>query len=1300
MDSSILDFLITGRTDPQIYAFYTNTIPNYLKVGDSYRPVRIRLNEWRRFFPDLIPIENTYSARIDDEHFFRDYSVHDYLLHHKHRDRLLPEQFPHLYYSNEFFKDATDIRKSAVANDGRYRFYGNDRLPALITSVRDQDYSPRENQAQVIQNFKMAVENGRKNLLMYAVMRFGKTFTAMCCACEINAHLIIIVSAKADVRREWKGIIERHKRFERFAFVDSETLDRTPNIISMLLENNKDVALFLTLQDLQGDIIKARHKDVFNRHVDLLIIDETHFGARAEEYGKVLQLNDFSAQQQKKELLGYDETVDSLINTKTLGDDQTIRLHLSGTPYRILMGNEFQSEDIVAFVRFADIVEAQRAWDEKHFIAQEKDSSGIEIKEWDNPYYGFPQMIRFAFNPSQRAREKLKELKQTGTSYALSALFRAKSMTEDRSQFLHREFIYESEILDFLKAIDGTEEDESILAILDDSRIKKGEMCHHIVCVLPFRTSCDALGALLAKHAKDFRNWKDYVVINAAGFDTNINSIGDLRHVIDECEKNQQKTITLTVNRFLTGSTVEQWDTMLFFKETSSPQEYDQAIFRLQNPYIKTVVNGNQTIKFNMKPQTLLVDFDPDRMFQLQELKALFYNTNSEQRGNDALRKCIDIELKISPIITINCGKLGEITPQNIIDAVRNYNANKSILDEATSIPFDNMLLENDELRDLLVTLKPLKDRKGIEMEPSSDEGTDLDVPIPEKSQQSSSESTITDSRINDPGADDNDNLEKRLAAYYMRILFYAFLIEDEITSLKQAIQSIDASNNNLRISQHVGIKKHYLQLIFERASEFKLTNLDCKIENINTLGRDTALSPIERAAVAMRKLSRISESEIVTPQNVAADMVEMINPDLVNPGTVVLDMASKQGEMTFAFHKKYSSIPNINYYSIATSKLTYELTRKVYKALELPEDHVFNFTSFSLIGDDSEKYIEHIKAISPDIILAAPPYNKSDGGGRVGSGSGTAIYQHFFNIATSLLNPKVLVMYLKSNWYSGGRGGGLADFRERMLLDHHISVFHDYPNPKSYIDSDVNLRGGICTFMWEQAHNGKCIFYNHINGNTSSVYRYLLFEDLDYANERILIRFNSSHSILQKVQRKSTEFIEANAFTRNQFDLQSNTPLLKRHRKGTSLVYLPKGKKGYIYKKDIPNYKEKEPLIDAWKVIVAKASPGEDDIPHAIISAPIVSEPGSLCTDSHLVVRKVDNQFQAENFAAYMKTRFFRFMMFIAKNGQNMTKSTFRFVPVLDLDRKWCDDEIYDYFDFTVDERAFIDSMVTEPRA
>lgn len=49
----VLDELIVGRVEPKIYAFTTNTIPNYLKVGDTCRPVNIRLKEWEKEYPSL-----------------------------------------------------------------------------------------------------------------------------------------------------------------------------------------------------------------------------------------------------------------------------------------------------------------------------------------------------------------------------------------------------------------------------------------------------------------------------------------------------------------------------------------------------------------------------------------------------------------------------------------------------------------------------------------------------------------------------------------------------------------------------------------------------------------------------------------------------------------------------------------------------------------------------------------------------------------------------------------------------------------------------------------------------------------------------------------------------------------------------------------------------------------------------------------------------------------------------------------------------------------------------------------------
>ena len=158
--------------------------------------------------------------------------------------------------------------------------------------------------------------------------------------------------------------------------------------------------------------------------------------------------------------------------------------------------------------------------------------------------------------------------------------------------------------------------------------------------VLPYRASCDAMEELIRRNSANLKNLKDYEIINISGVDNpNRYSNNDLvKARIKECEEDGKKTLTLTVNHMLTGTPVPEWDTMTYLKDTASPQEYDQAIFRLQSKYVKefgTDDNNNgensksendkesgEIIKCNMKPQTLLVDFDPERMYVMEEQRA------------------------------------------------------------------------------------------------------------------------------------------------------------------------------------------------------------------------------------------------------------------------------------------------------------------------------------------------------------------------------------------------------------------------------------------------------------------------------------------------------------------------------------------------------------------------------------------------------------------------------------------------------------------------------------------------------
>ena len=61
------------------------------------------------------------------------------------------------------------------------------------------------------------------------------------------------------------------------------------------------------------------------------------------------------------------------------------------------------------------------------------------------------------------------------------------------------------------------------------------------------------------------------------------------------------------------------------------------------------------------------------------------------------------------------------------------------------------------------------------------------------------------------------------------------------------------------------------------------------------------------------------------------------------------------------------------------------------------------------------------------------------------------------------------------------------------------------------------------------------------------------------------------------------------------------------------------------------------------------------------------------------------------------MHTSFFRFMMLLAKNGHNLTNKVYRYVPVLDLSKKWTDRKLYKRYGITKKEQDFIRSVIKD---
>lgn len=1288
----IVDKIITGRVDPQIYAFETTTVPSYLKVGDTFRPVHIRLREWSDHY-EGIQKRFEHIAKVSEDTFFRDHAVHRYLEDKGFHRADRTDFGKGVYFSKEFFKDVKDDNlKDAIAHiqecydkkSNYYSFYNiEDRLPAKnLVYERKEPWKPRDHQKEVIENFMRAWRNGRNNLLMYAVMRFGKTFTALCCAKEMKAHLVVVVSGKTAVKEEWKENVERPLLFEGYIFLSTDDLERDPRAVTENLDEGKNVVLFLTLQDLLGDSVKERHRDLFIHNekgdIDLLIIDESHFAARSEETGKVLR--NLNKNDVKREVKDYDDALEDLKEPIKLFRPK-IKLHLSGTPYRILLDGEFKQEDIIASIQYSDIVKVQEEWDKKNLMED----------EWENPYYGFPQMVRFAFYLNQSSKNRLTELRDEGIDYRLNALLRPVSLCEDNTGNF-RKFKYEQEVLDLLLAIDGLKEDENIFSFLNYKKIKDNHMCRHIVMVLPFRASCDAMEELLRSH--QFNNLSEYEIINISGLSipskydsANVHYVENIKSDIEDYEVSDKKTITLTVGKMLTGSTVKEWDTMIFLKGASSPQEYEQAIYRLQSKYVKTIKDADgESIVYNMKPQTLLVDFDPTRMFVMQNRKSLVSNINSSIRGNEELEKRLGEELRISPIIWLNREKIQQVEPSNILDAVREYSRNKSIMDETFEIAVDDGVFKDDQLKAL------------IESQPEMSSSGNVFKADPHKSDQEDN-IEISDSEGKDGNRETSDkskavtdeqrSLRKKLQTYYFKILLFAYLSDLKENTLNDIIFNIEHTKDGERIAKHLYLDLEGLKLIRERIYPTALSELENKISNIDTLSGDSEADIL----TALRRFSRLSSSELATPHHVVEMMLSSL-PDHLTASSRFLNFAGKTGEFEYALCKKYGEEVKKHIYTIPTSGVTYECTRKMFLLLGIPIENVFSdFTSFDLINENKkQELIERLSDMKFDAAVGNPPYQERDGGAGESS---RPLYNEFVNSLNKLHMP-CYVLIMPSRWMAGGKG--LDEFREQMLKDRKIKELHDFLHPEE-VFPETNNRGGVCYFMRDESYDNqkeKVKVVTHYGGNRIySTMRSLKTEGLD-----IFVRNSQAFSILEKVYSKEkdnslSQYISAaKAFGFRTFFIND-----KRYREGLEGLTKPVkcfgrgGKIGYVEENEIMSHRE---WVKKWKVFVPESNnigtELNDDNQNSF-----VGEPNTICTETFLVIGAELNlnKESANNLCNYLRTKFARFMLSLAKNSQHGTGKTYRFVPVLDFAQQWSDRKLYEKYGLNDEEISFIDSMI-----
>lgn len=315
------------------------------------------------------------------------------------------------------------------------------------------------------------------------------------------------------------------------------------------------------------------------------------------------------------------------------------------------------------------------------------------------------------------------------------------------------------------------------------------------------------------------------------------------------------------------------------------------------------------------------------------------------------------------------------------------------------------------------------------------------------------------------------------------------------------------------------------------------------------------------------------------------------------------------------------------------------------------------------------------------DVIIGNPPY-------QIGSAGGTRdipIYQRFVEQAKKL-EPRFLSMVIPSRWMAAGLG--LSDFRAAMLGDQRIRKLVDYPDSRELFPG-VKLMGGACYFLWDRDNPGLC--------ETTLV---RVGEELETVERRldefdILVRDSRALGVLRKVRDRQESSMFDVLSADKEFGLTSNFADYKAdpfpsaiplyaYQRGQRLV-------GWIARSQITKSAH---LIDTWKVLIPAAGFESQIFPTLVLSSIRRAPNPSACTQTYLFLA-ASSEYEADCMESYVKTRFFRFLVWLRKVSQHATRSTYAWVPQQTWDRHWTDAALYDKYGITDDEQALIESII-----
>lgn len=616
---------------PRIYA-YEDTHPQYaglLKVGYTTKKVEDRVAQQ---YPTKKPGKPPYrivleeSAMRGDGSSFNDRDVHQML-------RINGIKNP----EGEWFRCSVQDVKSAIiaVRTGQL----NEENRSLDFKMRPEQLEAVEITAAYFQRWKQDKDNADRapHFLWNAKMRFGKTFAAYQLAKKMDWRRVLVLTFKPAVQNAWEEDLKCHVDFAGWQFIKPNGLGYAD------VNKRKPFVCFGSFQDYLGKNrntggIKTKNEWVHEINWDCVILDEYHYGAWRENAREL-----FEAEEKREVEFGEGEGI-QYYDEDTLPITTGAYLYLSGTPFRAIASGEFIEDQIFNWT-YTDEQRAKSEWQGP-----------------DNPYEALPRMVILTYQLPDSIRDII--MKGEFNEFDLNVFFSAEGLGAQAH------FKYQDEVQKWLDLIRGALAQANIDNLkmgsekppMPFSDVRLLNVLSHTFWFLPSVASCHAMHNLLNKRQNKF--YRDYKVIVAAGTQAGIgaNALPPVLEAMDEPLRT--RTITLSCGKLTTGVTVKPWTGILMLRNSSSPETYFQAAFRVQSPWtVKNPAGTSPNREEVIKQECYVFDFAPDRALKQIAEYSCRLNVN-----DDNPEKKVEEFISFLPVLAYDGSSMKQINAAGILD--------------------------------------------------------------------------------------------------------------------------------------------------------------------------------------------------------------------------------------------------------------------------------------------------------------------------------------------------------------------------------------------------------------------------------------------------------------------------------------------------------------------------------------------------------------------------------------------------------------------------------------------------------